>query len=1460
MKSPLQWLALASVTMVSGISFSQQTLYVSSTGSDASNNCLTPGSPCGTISHAYTQATASDTIKIAPGNYNLTSTLNLLQSVVLAGADPVNMPVITSTASDVISVNSDDVTISNIKFNMGLTASTGLRGIVANAGNFDNLKITNNVFESTNAISGTPNTNMVWNAFAIALTSTAGDVQNVTIEDNEIIAGAAANVFGRGIFLGNGGLGLDAPGGTISGNTIKAYYAIQSVLMADDLLISDNDINGTVLISSPRAGVVVDIENNDLGNDTQMTPASYYAVLELRSVELGDVNVTNNQFSNYVNIGLLSEASKNVIVAGNTFTPAASATTFASIMANTKLMTAGSQTNTYSDEIVITGNTFAAASGATGSAIVFADHYGVNTPAFASITVGGPTAAEKNTFAAGLGNFITLDAQTGASNGFPLWAPYQITTMKPFAEDVNAYGVYNNFGGLTTIAAVEAKNQDQLDNAVLGKVHLSAAGTNRYVSTTGSDNVNTCTLPGSPCLTIAHALSVAIDEDSVIVAPGNYALTSVLNIGQDGLVLTAADENNKPVLTTNQDIVIDINAEDVSINALRLEMGLTATTGKYGIVSTTNLFDSLSLTKNEIVSTSPVIPYGMVWDAFAVRLNSGTNANTSVNIQDNKIGEAVAGTNNIFGRGINLGSAVSDGPGGVIANNDIMAYYTVQAIRSQNELAVNDNTLAGIMMVNTPLSDVHVHDNNFDGVTPMTMDNLYALVELRSIENADVILENNQFANYKNIALLSEASKNVFVTGNEFTPSTSATAFVSLMANTKLMTNGAQGNTYSDEIEIKGNTFNAGTTGVGTAIVFADHYGANTPAFGTITIGGSTAAEKNTFDTDLGKYIALDELTGVSTAFPLWAPYHITTMKPVSQDVTAWAINNNYGLADFVAIEGKNHDVLENAVLGKVIIKSVGDNRYVATTGNNVSNDCTLPGSPCLTIEHALSVAIDADSVIVSAGNYALTSVLNITQDDLTLTAANVANKPVVTTNQANVIDVNAENVEINGFNFTMGLTATSGIKGIVSTANNFNHLTVKNNDFVSTAALDAEGMVWSAFAVQLSSAAGQTDTITVTDNTVATSAANLNVFGRGFYLGSGSTNAPGGLIANNNIKAYYAIQTANVMTDLTIESNDINGITMLNYPRNNAAFDVSDNTFSAADMNASMTSDSLYAVIDIRGIENGSVDFYDNTIEAFSKIGVLSMASKNVVLDANSFEPKGTASNFISIMANTKLMTNGVQGNNYSDEIEITGNTFAAGAANGGTAIVFADHYGANTPAFANVTIGGATAAEKNTFNTSLGKYIVLDDKTGSSATYALWAPYAVTTMKPFTQNIEALYIHNVYNFGSTGEVELKNIDSVDNNILGKVILAHSFVGLDELTATTATLYPNPAISSVTIELTDKNAVAELTIVDLFGKVVYTSSVTGTESVDVSNFTSGVYVVRLTNNGQTTSARFVKN
>ena len=44
--------------------------------------------------------------------------------------------------------------------------------------------------------------------------------------------------------------------------------------------------------------------------------------------------------------------------------------------------------------------------------------------------------------------------------------------------------------------------------------------------------------------------------------------------------------------------------------------------------------------------------------------------------------------------------------------------------------------------------------------------------------------------------------------------------------------------------------------------------------------------------------------------------------------------------------------------------------RYVATTGNDTTNDCTNPGSPCATIGHAVGEANAGDTIDVAAGIY----------------------------------------------------------------------------------------------------------------------------------------------------------------------------------------------------------------------------------------------------------------------------------------------------------------------------------------------------------------------------------------------------------------------------------------------------------------------------------------------------------
>lgn len=477
-----------------------------------------------------------------------------------------------------------------------------------------------------------------------------------------------------------------------------------------------------------------------------------------------------------------------------------------------------------------------------------------------------------------------------------------------------------------------------------------ASAQTRYIAVSGTDVTNDCTLPGNPCATISYAVSQALVGDTIMVASGNYAFPgsqiidkSVVVMGQDSLL--------KPVITAAASVVIEVTADSVTISNLRIEMGLTTADGIGGIVASGN-YNGLVIDNNEIISTK-IFSVGMVFNSYAIQISGGTGQVVTIS---NNIIEPLDSAHDAHGRGLGIGLNGTPGPGANIYGNTVSAYYPIQAIENTADLVCNDNLFRGYVLIAYPSAGTtsNFSFNTFDGYNDQVAANLTALLELRAFNNnAAAIVQGNEFIHYKNIGLFSSASRNITVLENVFSPSDSASDFISVYANTKLFTAGTQSTNYSNQIDIKGNIFNAGLDSMGAAIVYADHYGITSPAFeDTIKVGGPDTADKNIFNTNHKYYIVLDTLSGPSNSVSFWSGYSVSNMIPFSQSVYALAAYNDYGLTDTIALEEKMLDSLEIAGLGKVILFD-----SLVVTGNNNQHFLNLnvfpnPSQSIVTIQH----------------------------------------------------------------------------------------------------------------------------------------------------------------------------------------------------------------------------------------------------------------------------------------------------------------------------------------------------------------------------------------------------------------------------------------------------------------------------------------------------------------------------
>ena len=85
-------------------------------------------------------------------------------------------------------------------------------------------------------------------------------------------------------------------------------------------------------------------------------------------------------------------------------------------------------------------------------------------------------------------------------------------------------------------------------------------------------------------------------------------------------------------------------------------------------------------------------------------------------------------------------------------------------------------------------------------------------------------------------------------------------------------------------------------------------------------------------------------------------------------------------------------------------------------------------------------------------------------------------------------------------------------------------------------------------------------------------------------------------------------------------------------------------------------------------------------------------------------------------------------------------------------------------------------------------------------------------------------------------------------------------YVGINELKQLQLSLFPNPATDKITVERSGTVKETNLAIVDIEGQEFITSQITEPKTqVDISNLTSGVYFVRVTNDRTVVVRKFVK-
>jgi len=90
--------------------------------------------------------------------------------------------------------------------------------------------------------------------------------------------------------------------------------------------------------------------------------------------------------------------------------------------------------------------------------------------------------------------------------------------------------------------------------------------------------------------------------------------------------------------------------------------------------------------------------------------------------------------------------------------------------------------------------------------------------------------------------------------------------------------------------------------------------------------------------------------------------------------------------------------------------------------------------------------------------------------------------------------------------------------------------------------------------------------------------------------------------------------------------------------------------------------------------------------------------------------------------------------------------------------------------------------------------------------------------------------------------------------------VVAEGTLSIDDLEKVDFSIYPNPSKSKLNISLAQNGNATKVEVFDILGKRIYANTLTDIRSsINASNWNTGVYLVKLSNNSSTLTKRFVK-